>query len=82
MRVGRVSASLLLLFAAGSASAACQFGKSFGREPSLQSVFDKLFGGPVVSATNDCLAPDKTWSAPSQMSATIMIELAGFASRN
>jgi hypothetical protein len=83
MYVKRSSIAALLLLAAGGAHAACSFGPS-GTEPSLQSVFDTVLGADVLDAKHDCVSSkaDRVWSAPSEMAATIVIELAGYASKN
>jgi len=64
------------------AHAACTFGTS--SEPSLQDVFDSVLPAGSLSATNDCLPDggDARWIATGQAVATIVIELAGFASQN
>ena len=64
------------------AHAACTFGTS--SEPSLQNVFDSILPTGSLSATNDCLddGADAKWVATGQAVATIVIELAGFASQN
>ena len=64
----------------GRVSAACTFGSGSG-EPTLQSVFDSTLGNGALNAA-DCIADDRTWSVPAQLDATIVIELAGFASQN
>jgi hypothetical protein len=68
---------------AASASAACQFGRSAGgHEQSLQSVFDTMLGAGQLSAENDCIANDQSWSTPQQLSATIVVELSRIARKN
>jgi hypothetical protein len=83
MYVKKSSIAALLLLAAGGAHAACSFGPG-GSEPSLQSVFDTVLGPDTLSATSDCVSSkaDRTWSAPAEAVATIVIELAGYASKN
>jgi len=72
---------------ARQASAACSFGSS--GEPSLQQSFDTLFGSAnAPDAVNDCLADgvgpnhDGVWQSTGASSATILLELAGFADFN
>jgi hypothetical protein len=74
--------AMVLLNAAASAHAACTFGTS--PETSLQGIFDSVLGPGTLSATNDCLAPnlDQLWNAPGEVVATVLIEIAGFASQN
>jgi hypothetical protein len=69
-------------FLAASLQAACTFGTS--SETSLQGVFDSVLGPGSVSATNDCLASnlDQLWTAPGDVVATVLIEIAGFANQN
>lgn len=69
------------------ASAACAFGSS--GEPSLQQSFNSLFGAAnAPDAVNDCLADgvgpnrDGVWHSTGGSSATILLELAGFADSN
>ncbi len=76
-----------MAFATQDVWAVCSFQSS--NEPSLQSSFNSLFGGAgVLSATNDCLDDgtganrDGAWSTQGRTSATILLELAGFANRN
>lgn len=78
--------SLVSLFAP-NAWAVCTFGSS--PEPSLQSSFNSLFGSSsTLNAVSDCLADgtgsgrDGAWSTQGQTSATILLELAGFANQN
>jgi hypothetical protein len=70
-----------------AAQAACSFGTS--GEPSLQQTFDNLFGAAAAPDTSaDCLADgagpgqDGVWQSTGQSSATILLELAGFADFN
>ena len=74
---------LLLICAfgcAGHVAAACTFGRGSG-EPTLQSVFDTDLGRGALNAA-DCIVDDRSWAAPANLDATIVIELAGFASQN
>ena len=74
------------LCAGPQALAACTLGASSGGEPSLQTVFNDMFGaanGP--SATNDCIAEpgDALWKTVDSVgSATILVEIAGNANGN
>jgi hypothetical protein len=72
----------VLLFMAASVHGACTFGGS--SETSLQGVFDSVLGPGSVSAKNDCLASnlDQLWTAPGEVVATVLIEIAGFANQN
>ncbi|MEO8019355.1 MAG: DUF4114 domain-containing protein [Pseudomonadota bacterium] len=70
-----------------STQAACTFGSS--GEPSLQQTFNDLFGASAApTATSDCLEDgngaghDGVWRSTGQSSATILLELAGFADFN
>lgn len=70
-----------------SALAVCSFGTS--GEASLQQGFDALFGAAAApDAVNDCLQDgsgpggDGVWRPTGQSSATILLELAGFADFN
>jgi len=70
-----------------NALAVCQFGTS--GEPSLQQSFDTLFGAAhSPNAVNDCLTDgsgpghDGVWQSTGATSATILLELAGFADSN
>ena len=72
---------------ANIAQAACTFGSS--GEPSLQQSFNDLFGSAAApDAANDCLADgdgpgrDGVWQSTGGSSATILLELAGFADLN
>jgi hypothetical protein len=78
----RVVAGLIAVLVSVQTYASCSFGTS--NEPSLQDVFDSILPTGAVSATNDCLAEgaDAKWAANGQATATIVIELAGFASQN
>jgi Domain of unknown function (DUF4114) len=67
--------------------AACSFGAS--GEPSLQQSFNSLFGAAAApDVVNDCLndgtgpGRDGAWQPTGQSSATILLELAGFADFN
>ena len=73
-------ALLLAPFIAVQANAACTFGTS--NETSLQGVFNNVLGAGAPSAANDCLAADAIWTAPGQVVATIIIEIAGFSGDN
>jgi hypothetical protein len=85
-----ISAAVALAALAGTsqeARAACSFGAS--GEPSLQQSFDSLFGvANAPDAANDCLADgvgpnhDGVWQSTGTSSATILLELAGFADFN
>ncbi len=74
-------AVIMLCFAGGS-HAACTFGTS--SETSLQGVFDSILAPGSVSATDDCLASDhdQLWTAPGQVAATVLVEIAGYANQN
>lgn len=65
-----------------TAEAACTFGTS--SETPLQGVIDSLLGPGSLSATNDCLAAsaDQVWTAPGEVVATIIVEIAGYAGQN
>lgn len=83
MKSSAVALALLsALTLANPARAACTFGAS--NETSLQGVFNSVLGNGVLSATNDCLASsaDAVWTAPGQVVATIIIEIAGFSGSN
>ena len=73
---------LAALTISNPAHSACTFGAS--NETSLQGVFDSVLGNGALSATNDCLASsaDTVWTAPGQVVATIIIEIAGFSGSN
>ncbi len=78
---------VLSVFIANDAWAVCTFGSS--GEPSLQASFDNLFGAASApSATADCLndgtgvGRDGAWTTQGAASATILLEIAGFANRN
>jgi Domain of unknown function (DUF4114) len=73
---------LSLPLLATSARAACTFGAS--SEPTLQGVFDSMLGPEAPSATVDCVEPsaDAVWRSDPEATATIIIELAGFAPNN
>jgi|SRR5882672_1901290 len=80
-------ALVALACVARDARAACSFGAS--GEPSLQQSFDSLFGAAnAPDAVNDCLADgvgpnhDGVWHSTGASSATILLELAGFADFN
>lgn len=84
-----ITAALLAALAgtAQEARAACSFGAS--GEPSLQQSFDTLFGSAnAPDAVNDCLADgvgpnrDGVWRSSGGSSATILLEIAGFANSN
>jgi hypothetical protein len=72
--------------ASGTAQAACTFGTS--GEPSLQQSFDDLFGAAAPDTGADCLddgvgpGRDGVWQSTGRSSATILLELAGFADFN
>lgn len=81
-----VSGVAMAVFA-NVAQAACSFGVS--GEPSLQQSFNSLFGAAAApNAANDCLndgtgpGRDGVWQPTGQSSATILLELAGFADQN
>jgi hypothetical protein len=78
----RSCAVLLAALMSAPVHAACTFGTS--NETSLQGVFDNVLGTGVLSATNDCLASSAAavWTAPGQVVATIIIEIAGFSGDN
>ena len=80
MDVNKLMLLVCTLVCAGPVAAACTFGAGSG-EPTLQSVFDSTLGNGALNAA-DCIADDRTWSVPAQLDATIVIELAGFASQN
>jgi hypothetical protein len=70
-----------------AAHAACSFGSS--GEASLQQTFNDLFGAAAApNAVSDCLddgagpGRDGVWQSTGQSSATILLELAGFADFN
>jgi len=72
---------------ANVAQGACSFGAS--GEPSLQQGFNSLFGAAAApDAVTDCLADgtgsgrDGVWRPTGESSATILLELAGFADFN
>jgi hypothetical protein len=72
---------------AHDAKAACAFGAS--GEQSLQQTFDHLFGSSAApDAVTDCLndgsraGEDGVWQSTGESSATILLELAGFADFN
>jgi hypothetical protein len=83
-----VACALLILGCLQSdAWAVCVFGSS--GEPSLQANFNSLFGlANAPNAVSDCLGDgtgagrDGAWSTQGNTSATILLELAGFANRN
>lgn len=70
------------------AAAACVFGTPYPGEPSLQGKFDELFGGGVLDAGSACLDDgtaangDARWTTAGSTSATILLEIAGFANQN
>src|SRR5215510_2109264 len=74
--------TLLFVLLSGSVHAACTFGAS--NETSLQGVFNSVLGTGVLSASGDCLpgSADTVWTAPGQVVATIIIEIAGFSGSN
>lgn len=75
-----------LAFVAPAAQAVCTFGSS--GEPTLQQSFDDMFGSAAPDAAADCLADgggpgqDGVWRSAGTTSATILLELAGFADLN
>jgi hypothetical protein len=77
-----LSLALLTVLLAAPVHAACTFGAS--NETTLQGVFDTVLGSGVLSAANDCLpdSADAVWTAPGQVVATIIIEIAGFSGSN
>jgi hypothetical protein len=85
--VVKTAALLAVLGFAADAHAACTFGAS--GEPSLQQTFNDLFGtANAPDVRNDCLSDgagpgrDGNWQSTGASSATIMLELAGFADFN
>src|SRR5262245_42924712 len=70
------------MFTANGAQAACTFGTS--PETSLQGVFDSMLGPGSVSAHDGCVLGnnDQLWTAQGEVVATILVEIAGFASDN
>ena len=81
------AASLALVAFSDAARAACTFGSS--GEASLQQSFNTLFGAVAApNAMNDCLDDgsgadqDGVWRSTGHSSATILLELAGFADFN
>lgn len=81
---GGVLASFVFL--APAAQAVCTFGSS--GEPTLQQSFNDMFGSAAPDAAADCLADgggpgqDGVWRSAGSTSATILLELAGFADLN
>jgi hypothetical protein len=73
-----VAAAALMMLAA-QVRASCTFGAS--GEPSLQSVFDAVVSPGSLSAANDRVS-DALWTTQGRAAATIIVELAGFASSN
>jgi hypothetical protein len=88
MKRWHVASALMLMFSFANESwAACTFGVS--GEPSLQTNFDTLFGAANAPNTvTDCLADgtganrDGVWTTQGSTSATILLEIAGFANAN
>jgi hypothetical protein len=87
MKVLRIlSLAMGLSLLSQAAQAACTFGNS--AEQSLQQTFDHLFGAAAPSAADDCLddgsnaGQDGVWQSTGQSSATILLELAGYADLN
>jgi hypothetical protein len=82
---GFAGLALLAVAAFGSqrAEAICTFGAPFGGEPSLQAALNGLLA-PAPNTTTDCLADgtDAHWTSVSPTSATILLEIAGFANQN
>jgi hypothetical protein len=78
-----LSALILAMFFASPVHAACTFGPP-GTETTLQGVFNNVLGAGALSATSDCLpsSADAVWTAPGQVVATIIIEIAGFSGSN
>jgi len=76
-----------VMLAAANAEAACVFGTSFGGEPSLQAALDAILT-PAPNTQTDCLQDgvgpgrDGQWFSVSPTSATILLEIAGFANQN
>jgi hypothetical protein len=85
--LGIVGACVGMTVLTDVAQAACSFGSS--GEPSLQQSFNELFGAAAApDAVADCLddgagpRSDGVWHSTGQSSATILLELAGFADFN
>jgi hypothetical protein len=74
------------LTTSAKAQAACTFGVSSGGEPSLQTVFNDMFGAAnAPTTTSDCIAEpgDALWKTVDSVgSATILVEIAGNANGN
>jgi Domain of unknown function (DUF4114) len=88
MKHWHVAGALIVLSSLSIESfAACTFGVS--GEPSLQTNFNGLFGAAnAPNAVTDCLADgtganrDGVWTTQGSTSATILLEIAGFANLN
>ena len=82
-----VTAGILCACAAFSApaSAGCVFGTPFGGEPTLQVALDQILA-PAPDTAGACLADgpegDAYWTSTGGTSATIMLEIAGYANVN
>src|SRR5882672_6336140 len=77
-------ALIILPWSVAGAAAVCTFGAP-GSESTLQAVFNNLLGSSHAPNTgSDCLPEgnDGRWQTTGTASATIVIELAGFASSN
>lgn len=85
----RAAVPALLIFLAWQqpAFAACSFGTPYGGEPSLQVALGGLLS-PAPDVVADCLQDgtglggDAHWTSVSETSATILLEIAGFANDN
>jgi len=75
---------ILAISAAGHSFGACTFGSGSG-EQTLQGVFDSILPAGTIDAVNDCLLDgnDSVWrQVGGSPTATIIVELAGFANQN
>ena len=89
MRISGRLLPLAVLFAAGGimqspSVSACTFGPGTTGEASLQQVMDGLIGSGALNAVTDCVpdGADATWQTQGQGAATLVVELAGYASQN
>jgi hypothetical protein len=87
VKVGKLLAMLAVFCGAPQAHAVCTFGVPFGGEPTLQTALNGLLSSAPNTAA-DCLVDgtgpqaDAHWVSVSPTSATILLEIAGFANQN
>lgn len=83
-RAAAAAATILLgSFGATASQAACVVGPSSGGEPSLQAALNQMLA-PAPDVGSACLddGHDSYWTSTGRSSATVLLELAGFANVN